>query len=109
MRVSSQPQELDDVVIRRLVKRIYVPLLDAEVRRALLRHPLKGQAFALPGTDLEKLVNETDGYSGSDLRALCEEAAMMPIRELGSRVSTTKENQVQLLKYFDFKEAMKVI
>lgn len=109
MGATNRPQELDDAVLRRLVKRIYVPLPDAEVRQALLRHQLKGQAFALPGTDLEKLVNETDGYSGSDLRALCEEAAMMPIRELGSRVSTVKANQVRPLKYFDFKEAMKVI
>ena len=34
------------------------------------------------------------GYSGSDLQALCEEAAMMPIRELGSKILTVKANQV---------------
>lgn len=35
------------------------------------------------------------GYSGSDLRALCEEAAMMPIRELGPQnILTIKANQV---------------
>jgi SpoVK/Ycf46/Vps4 family AAA+-type ATPase len=34
-------------------------------------------------------------YSGSDLRALCEEAAMMPIRELGPQnILTIKANQV---------------
>lgn len=109
MGATNRPQELDDAVLRRLVKRIYVPLPDADVRRVLLRHQLKGQAFSLPGTELEKLVNETDGYSGSDLQALCEEAAMMPIRELGSRVSTVKANQVRPLNYIDFKEAMKVI
>lgn len=106
---TNKPQELDDAVLRRLVKRIYIPLPDANVRRNLLKHKLKGQAFSLPSGDLEKLVKDTEGYSGSDLQALCEEAAMMPIRELGSNILTVKADQVRKLKYGDFKKAMTVI
>ncbi|KAH9328625.1 hypothetical protein KI387_000733, partial [Taxus chinensis] len=93
MGATNRPQELDDAVLRRLVKRIYVPLPDADVRRVIFKHQLKGQAFSLPATDLERLVKDTNGYSGSDLQALCEEAAMIPIRELGSRISTIKADQ----------------
>ncbi|XVE73983.1 hypothetical protein DITRI_Ditri11bG0162400 [Diplodiscus trichospermus] len=106
---TNKPQELDDAVLRRLVKRIYVPLPDENVRRLLLNHKLKGQAFSLPGRDLERLARETEGYSGSDLQALCEEAAMMPIRELGSNILTIKANQVRPLRYEDFQKAMTVI
>ncbi|KAL8114282.1 hypothetical protein AgCh_021220 [Apium graveolens] len=106
---TNKPQELDDAVLRRLVKRIYIPLPDANVRRILFKHKLKGQAFSLPGGDLERLVRETEGYSGSDLQALCQEAAMMPIRELGSKILTIKANQVRSLKYSDFESAMTVI
>lgn len=106
---TNKPQELDDAVIRRLVKRIYIPLPDANVRRILFKHKLKGQAFSLPSGDLERLVEETEGYSGSDLQALCEEAAMMPIRELGSKILTVEANKVRRLKYGDFKNAMTVI
>ncbi|KAL6008017.1 hypothetical protein ACLOJK_033523 [Asimina triloba] len=106
---TNKPQELDDAVLRRLVKRIYVPLPDENVRRLLLKHQLKGQAFSLPGADLERLVKDTDGYSGSDLQALCEEAALMPIRELGSNILTVPANQVRPLRYGDFKKAMTVI
>ncbi|KAJ7951013.1 spastin [Quillaja saponaria] len=106
---TNKPQELDDAVLRRLVKRIYVPLPDDNVRRLLLKHKLKGQAFSLPSRDLERLVKETEGYSGSDLQALCEEAAMMPIRELGANILTVKANQVRALRYDDFQKAMAVI
>ncbi|XP_062227928.1 uncharacterized protein LOC133926156 isoform X2 [Phragmites australis] len=107
---TNKPQELDDAVLRRLVKRIYVSLPDHNVRRLLLKNQLKGQAFKLSGHDFERLALETEGYSGSDLRALCEEAAMMPIRELGPQnILTVKANQLRPLKYEDFKNAMTVI
>lgn len=106
---TNKPQELDDAVLRRLVKRIYIPLPDQNVRRLILQKNLKGQAFSLPGGDLEKLARVTEGYSGSDLQALCEEAAMMPIRELGSNILTVKANQVRPLRYDDFRRAMAVI
>lgn len=106
---TNKPQELDDAVLRRLVKRIYIPLPDASVRRQLLKHRLKGKAFSLPDGDLERLVRDTEGYSGSDLQALCEEAAMMPIRELGANILSVKANQVRGLRYGDFQAAMTVI
>lgn len=106
---TNKPQELDDAVLRRLVKRIYVPLPDASVRKLLLKTKLKGQANALSGGDIERLVRETEGYSGSDLQALCEEAAMMPIRELGADILTIQANQVRSLRYEDFRKAMAVI
>ncbi|AQL02372.1 uncharacterized protein LOC100273408 [Zea mays] len=107
---TNKPQELDDAVLRRLVKRIYVPLPDPNVRRLLLKNQLKGQSFKLSNHDFERLAVETEGYSGSDLRALCEEAAMMPIRELGPQnILTIKANQLRPLRYEDFKNAMTVI
>ncbi|KAG8391701.1 hypothetical protein BUALT_Bualt01G0214600 [Buddleja alternifolia] len=106
---TNKPQELDDAVLRRLVKRIYIPLPDANARRLLLKHKLKGHAFSLPDRDVESLVAETNGYSGSDLQALCEEAAMMPIRELGSNILTVQANQIRPLRYGDFQKAMTVI
>ncbi|KAF6133938.1 hypothetical protein GIB67_040702 [Kingdonia uniflora] len=71
--------ETVDIVV--LVKRIYIPLPDESVRRLILKNKLKCQAISLPG------------YFGSDLQALCEEAAMMPIRELGSSILTVNANQ----------------
>ena len=41
---------------------------------------LQDQASQLKSGDIERVVRSTDGYSGSDIRALCREAAMVPIR-----------------------------
>jgi SpoVK/Ycf46/Vps4 family AAA+-type ATPase len=57
------------------VKRIYVPLPDEEARSGLIQHLMKKQGSG--GTDivddaakLQKIVEITQGYSGSDLSAV---------------------------------------
>ena len=48
-------------------------------------------------------------YSGSDLAALAREAAMVPIRELGSAVAHVPADSVRALKAQDFAEALRGI
>jgi spastin len=81
-------RELDEAVLRRLVKRIYVPLPDELARAGLIQHLMRKQGSGGGGiiedeAKLNTVVQMTGGYSGSDLSAVCHEAAMGPIRELG--------------------------
>ena len=62
------------------MKRIYIPMPDAEGRQRLLKNLLKGQPVAMSRTDYARVVQATELYSGSDLAALCREAAIIPIR-----------------------------
>ena len=62
------------------MKRIYIPLPDEVARRCMVTGMLQGQASQLKSGDIERVVRSTAGYSGSDIRALCREAAMVPIR-----------------------------
>ena len=55
---------------------------DAETRRALLKHLLSGQPSRLSKADIERVVAATTNYSGSDLAAVCREAAIIPIRQV---------------------------
>jgi spastin len=111
MGATNRPEEIDDAVRRRLVKRIYIPLPDADTRKTLLHKLLAvGAAYALPSPDIHRIASNTDGYSCSDLHALCQEAAMLPIRELGPRaIDTIQAHQIRPLTYSDFRLAMRVV
>ncbi|KAK6123490.1 hypothetical protein DH2020_042754 [Rehmannia glutinosa] len=78
---TNRPFDLDDAVIRRLPRRIYVDLPDAENRLKILKIILARENLE-SGFPLEQLANATDGYSGSDLKNLCIAAAYRPVQEL---------------------------
>ncbi|KAK7404349.1 hypothetical protein VNO78_05178 [Psophocarpus tetragonolobus] len=78
---TNRPFDLDDAVIRRLPRRIYVDLPDAENRMKILRIFLAQETLD-SDFQFDKLANLTDGYSGSDLKNLCIAAAYRPVQEL---------------------------
>lgn len=80
---TNRPQELDDAVIRRFPKRIYIDLPDVKTRESLIRHQLEKVKNNLQQADVEEIVRITEMYSGSDLAAVCKEAAMEPLRRIG--------------------------
>ncbi|GIL48206.1 hypothetical protein Vafri_4890 [Volvox africanus] len=107
---TNRPQELDDAVRRRLTKRIYIPLPDSEGRRAVLTHLLKGQKLRLNDKEVMALVQATSGYSASDLAALCKEAAMAPLRELGpERLASVPASALRPIGRPDFEAALRVV
>eukprot|EP00850_Spirogloea_muscicola_P008947 SM000049S16718 [mRNA] locus=s49:239735:241960:- [translate_table: standard] len=82
---SNLPWELDAAMLRRLEKRILVPLPSPEARLAILTEllpPGQWELAADDGPPYEELVTRTAGLSGSDLRLVCKEAAMAPLRRL---------------------------
>ncbi|XP_074564018.1 uncharacterized protein LOC141820584 [Curcuma longa] len=78
---TNRPFDLDDAVIRRLPRRIYVGLPDADNRTKILKVLLARENLE-PDFRFDKLANATDGYSGSDLKNLCIAAAYRPVEEL---------------------------
>lgn len=78
---TNRPFDLDDAVIRRLPRRIYVDLPDAENRMKILKIFLAKENLESE-FQFEKLAYATEGYSGSDLKNLCIAAAYRPVQEL---------------------------
>lgn len=78
---TNRPFDLDDAVIRRLPRRIYVDLPDVENRMKILKIVLAKESLE-SDFKYEELANATEGYSGSDLKNLCIAAAYRPVQEL---------------------------
>ncbi|MEW5311945.1 MAG: hypothetical protein WDW38_003618 [Sanguina aurantia] len=106
---TNRPADIDDAVRRRLVKRVYIPLPEDQGRAAVIQHLLQSQKSKLHPTDFNKVVKATAGYSASDLNALCKEAAMEPIRELGPNIASVRLSAIRAIQAGDFNKALTAI
>ncbi|KAH0622552.1 hypothetical protein JD844_024949, partial [Phrynosoma platyrhinos] len=110
MGATNRPQELDDAVLRRFIKRVYVSLPNEETRLLLLKNLLSKQGNPLTQKELAQLARMTDGYSGSDLTALAKDAALGPIRELKpEQVKNMSASEMRNMRLSDFTESLKKI
>lgn len=126
---SNRPQELDQACRRRMAKRLYIPLPDARARRDMMLQLLAEQRHALRGChssggddrdahtddaddedddDVSRIVALTAGYSGSDMYALCAEAAMAPVRDTGGSIANVRVDDVRPIRLADFECAARV-
>uniref|UniRef100_A0A8C0CVZ7 Spastin n=1 Tax=Balaenoptera musculus TaxID=9771 RepID=A0A8C0CVZ7_BALMU len=110
MGATNRPQELDEAVLRRFTKRVYVSLPNEETRLLLLKNLLCKQGSPLTQKELAQLARMTDGYSGSDLTALAKDAALGPIRELKpEQVKNMSASEMRNIRLSDFTESLKKI
>ncbi|XP_043937812.1 katanin p60 ATPase-containing subunit A-like 2 isoform X2 [Protopterus annectens] len=84
---SNLPWELDHAMLRRLEKRILVDLPSREARKSMIQHwlpPVSNSGAVELRTELDYaiLADATEGYSGSDVKLVCKEAAMRPVRKI---------------------------
>ncbi len=100
---TNKPWTLDWPFLRRFQKRIYVPLPNPQARGEMLKlytAPLKLD----PDVDMEELAKITDGYSGSDVRDICQGVQLKVVRELfQSGKADDMESQPRLITLGDFK------
>lgn len=98
---KCRPQELDNAALRRLPKRLYIPLPDDSGRRELLLKALERVDNDMSEADVNEIVKLTDGYSGSDLWNLSREAALFPLREIPN-IADVDSSTVRRLLLKDF-------
>ena len=77
---TNKPWALDWGFIRRFQKRIYVPIPDYKTR--LTMYELYTQKLRLQDVDLKEVATITEGFSGSDVRDICQAVQLKVVSEL---------------------------
>ena len=56
--------------------------------------------------DKSAIAQRTEGYSGADIKSLCQEAALYPVRE---EINIMEVDKLRPIKYSDFDNSLKNI
>jgi SpoVK/Ycf46/Vps4 family AAA+-type ATPase len=90
---TNRPWDLDDAMISRFQRKIYVPLPDIEARKQIFEIHLKG--LNLSGITLNNLATTSEDYSGRDIANVCREAIMFMIREQNPKLEELTAAQIE--------------
>lgn len=82
---TNRPDVIDEAILRRFTKRILVPLPVKQARINMFRHLLSKHNHTLTDSQVEKLAEHCEKYSGSDIAQVCKEAAMMSLRRMDEK------------------------
>ncbi|KAJ1954847.1 mitochondrial dynamin GTPase Msp1 [Linderina pennispora] len=77
---TNRPNDIDAAILRRMPKQFYIKPPVAQQRKQILQIMLKDVQLE-KGFALKELVSATKGMSGSDLKEMCRNAAIKPLRE----------------------------
>nr|XP_029719554.1 fidgetin-like protein 1 [Aedes albopictus] len=104
---TNRPQELDEAARRRLVKRLYIPLPELPARVQILSRLLGSEKNSLSSAEISEIGQLTEGFSGADMKVLCHEASMGPIRSIPfDQLGQIGKDDVRPVCYEDFKAAL---
>ncbi len=107
---TNRPDILDPALLRpgRFDRLIYVPVPDLKAREEIFKIHLRGRPLA-EDVNIEKLAEMTEGYTGADIEAVCNEATMLAVREyiMSGKDPENPENAKISMKHFE--EALKKV
>jgi transitional endoplasmic reticulum ATPase len=92
MGATNVPWQLDPAVLRpgRFDEKVYIPLPDLPARRKMLDIYLSKRPLA-NDIDLEVVAHRLEGYSGADIKYLCDRAAVIPFMK---SIATGEEGEI---------------
>jgi len=94
MGATNVPWQLDPAMMRpgRFDEKVYIPLPDLAARRKMLELNLSKRPVGAD-VDLDGLAHQLDGFSGADIKYICDRAATIPFLQ---SVSSGQEQAISL-------------
>eukprot|EP01084_Bolivina_argentea_P160464 279428_1 len=80
--ITKQPWNLSAEILNFFQQQIFVPLPNKTARRNILKQRIGSVVNELKEEDWDILADKTEGFTGSDISALVQDAMMEPIRAL---------------------------
>ena len=106
---TNRPQDLDEGARRRFAKRLYLPLPNQSARESLLRTLVAENSHSLTDDEFKNMSRDTEGYSGADLKNLCNDLSYGPISYehfcCSLRITSPSVGQEDLQAYVDWSNA----
>ena len=106
---TNRPDIMDPALLRpgRFDKSIFIGPPDKESRKAIFGIHTKNRPLA-DDVDLEELADKTDGCTGADIAAICNEAVMNAVRHLISENPEPQDEDIQNCRVSkeDFEKAL---
>jgi len=103
---TNKPWSLDEPFIRRFQKRIFVPLPDPSARLEMFKIYTKNLKLGLD-VDLNDIARLTEGYSGSDVRDICQAVQIKVVREIfESGAAVDPQAQTRSINMQDFRDIL---
>lgn len=106
---TNRPDIMDPALLRpgRFDKSIFIGPPDKESRKSIFGIHTRGKPLA-DDVDIEKLADETEGCTGADISAICNEAVMNAVRRLIAKGKQPTDEEINACKVEpqDFEQAL---
>lgn len=99
---TNRPWDIDSAAMRsgRFSEKIYLPLPDAPARKFMLEKNMKNVPVS-DDFDIDRIVEQTENYSGADIEELCDRAKDEPLLEAIATDSIVKITNADFDKVLD--------
>ncbi|XP_076856352.1 outer mitochondrial transmembrane helix translocase [Brachyhypopomus gauderio] len=104
MGATNRPQDLDSAILRRMPTRFHINQPNIKQREEIMKLILENEN--VDAVNLCEIAKVTDGFSGSDLREMCRDAALICVRDFVHNTAGQHADNIRPIQQQDLQRAI---